>query len=99
MFLQLEIPSYQERTWSLAISEGATRLISQLSNPSIQAKHLGELGMNYLSLCQLRSDVIDKDEFMKILEGQESQNQANEAAVSLFHVLLIVFVSQDRDSR
>ena len=29
----------------------------------LQVKHLGELGLNYLSLCQLRSEVLDTDEF------------------------------------
>ena len=48
MSLQLEIPSQQERTWSLAISEGAeaegNKTFSQLGNPNIavlQAKRSG----------------------------------------------------------
>ena len=58
-----------------------TRLISQLGNPSItvlQAKRLGELGLNYLSLYQLWSEVIDKEN----PEGQESQKQATEGEIS-----------------
>ena len=56
----------------------ATRLISLLGNPSIsvlQAKRLGELGLNYLSLCQLRSEVIDKDKFMKILKDKRARSK------------------------
>ena len=94
----------------------ATRLISQLGNPSItvlKAKHLGEVGLIYLSLCQLRSKVIGKDEFHEYPEGQESQKQAMREKLALLVpsyskfiscfvvplLLSIVFVSQDRDLR
>ena len=94
----------------------ATRRISQLGNPSItvlQAKHLGEVGLIYLSLCQLRSKVIGKDEFHEYPEGQESQKQATEGEISsssskpqqVYFMFCCssssstVFVSQDRDLR
>ena len=79
----------------------------------MQAKHLGELGLNYLSLCQLRSEVIDKDEFMKILKDKRARSEplreklallvsSHSKFISCFVVPLlhsIVFVSQDRDLR
>ena len=79
----------------------------------LQAKRLGELGLNYLSLCQLRSEVIDKDEFMKILTDKRARSKplreksallvpSHSKFISCFVVPLlhsIVFVSLDRDMR
>ena len=94
----------------------ATRLISQLGNPSItvlQAKRLGELGLNYLSLSQLRSEVINRAEFMRIMKDKRARTKplreklallvpSHSKFISCFVVPLlhsIVFVSQDRDLR
>ena len=88
----------------------ATRLTSHIGNPSIavlQAKHLGELGLKYLSLCQLRCEVI---EFIKILKDKRARRKtlreklallvpSHSKFISCFVVPLlhsIVFVSQDR---
>ena len=52
-------------------------LISQLGNPSItvlQAKRLGELGLNYHSLCQLRSET-NKDDFMRVLKDKGARRK------------------------
>ena len=69
--------------------------------------------MDYLSLCQPRSEVIDKDEFMKILKDKRARSKplrekvallvpSHSMFISCFVVPLlhsIVFVSQDRDLR
>ena len=88
----------------------ASTLISQLGNPSItvlQAKRLGEIGLNYHSLCQLRSEA-NEDDFMKVLKDKGAKSKplreklallvpSHSKFISCFAVPLlhsIVFVSQ-----
>ena len=77
----------------------ATRLISQLGNPSItvlQAKRLGELGLNYLSLCQLRREVIDKDEFVKILKDKRARSKPLMGSKPLMEKLALLVRSHSK---
>lgn len=56
----------------------ATSLISQLGNPSItvlQAKRLDQLGIDFHSLCQLRGEATNKEEFMEVMRSKGARSK------------------------